>query len=1363
MKKPVLKIFSLITIVAVMLVALPTQSALSAGAISLTTLGGTYTQNFNTLATSGTTNTSLPLGWDLSESGTSTRNNSAYAASTGSDNAGDVYSFGAIANIERAYGGLRSGTLVPIFGANFSNDTGSTITSLVVSYTGEQWRAGVINRGAADRLDFQLSTNATSLTAGIYVDYDNLDLNSPNINAATNTLDGNTAGNRATISFTITGLNIPNGASFWIRWTDFDISSSDDGLGVDDFSLTPMGVTLDPAPTVSSTSPVGGATDILLTDNITVTFSEPVNVSGDWFQLVCANSGTRNVNDTMVTGGPTTFVIDPTTDFANNETCTLTIFAAQVTDQDTNDPDDAMLVDYITSFTTTGPDNAPAVASTVPADGAINVPLNQNITVTFSEPVNVTDPWFSLTCATSGDHPAAVSGGPTSFTLNPTTDFVYGEQCTLVIDGSKVSDQDTNDPPDTMVINFTAGFTTEPNPCTLAYTPAYQIQGSGLTAAVTGVVTTQGVVVGDYEVPSGSGQLRGFFLQDLTGDGDQATSDGIFVYNGGKNNVSLGDVVRVTGTASEYQDQTQISATKITWCSTGTVAPVDVTFPVPSSTFLEQYEGMLVRLPQTLFVTEHFQLGRFGQVVLSSGDRLKQPTNIVLPGAPALALQVQNDLNKIIIDDGTNLQNPDPILFGRGGSPLSANNTLRGGDTATGIIGVMTYTWAGNSASGNAYRMRPINAMDGYVNFEPTNPRPDFPPVVNGTVKVVGMNLLNFFNTFADNNASTPGCFPSGTDADCRGANSSTEFTRQYQKTVAAILAMNPDVLGVNEVENDGYGPDSSLQFLVDQLNAATAPGTYTFIDVDANTGQINAMGSDAIRVAMLYKPGVVTPIGQTSPLNTTAFVNSGDSVPRNRVSLAQAFQVNATGAVFIVDINHLKSKGSACDAPDSGDGQGNCNQVRINAVTELLNWLATDPTGTGDPDVLLVGDFNSYAMEDPITVLKNSGFTNLIESFLGPDAYSYVFDGQWGYLDHALASVSLVGQVSGIGEYHINADEPSVLDYNVEFKSAGQVASLYAPDSFRISDHDPVVIGLTPNAPPTVDGGGPYTVNEGSTVTLTASGSDPNGDALTYTWDLDNDGSFETPGQSVTFDAAVLDGPSSFTVNVRATDPGNLFAVDSAKVNVLNVAPTVTASFSSASVSCGASNSTLNISFSDFGAADTHTALINWGDGSTQTVDPAISPFSRQHTYALAGVYTASITVTDDDGGVGSTTASVTVNYNTSGILPPINPDGTSVFKYKSTIPVKVQFTDCNGAIPTNLTPTIKLTLVAGTTPGLEINEPKSTSAADTPGVMRFSGNQYIYNLATKPLPDPSGTYRITIAVPLTGQTVTVNFSLRP
>jgi uncharacterized protein len=713
------------------------------------------------------------------------------------------------------------------------------------------------------------------------------------------------------------------------------------------------------------------------------------------------------------------------------------------------------------------PDQAPYVASTIPTNDAVEVAVNTLITITFSELVAVDDGWFAITCSLSGNVTASVAGGPDAFTLNPDTDFLYGETCTVTIYASQVRDVDTDDPPDYMAEDYTFSFSTmAENVCEFPYTPIYEIQGSGTATPLAGqFVATMGVVIGDYEGPAPN--LRGFYIQDPTGDGDVTTSDGIFVFNFDNNSVSLGDFVRVTGTAAEFQDQTQIgSVASIINCGTGTIDPVEVTLPFSSPEYLERYEGMLVRLPQTLYVTEHFQLGRFGQVVMSSGGRLQQPTNMVLPGDDAMALQYANDLNRIIIDDHLNNQNPDPILFGRGGLPLSASNTLRGGDTATGIVGVMTYTWAGNVASGNAYRVRPVNALGGGVpDFQPANPRPDSAEAVGGLLKVAGLNLLNYFNTFS-------GCTlgVGGPITDCRGAENLTEFNRQWPKTVNAILGIDPDVLGVVEIENDGYGPYSAIHDLVTRLNAATAPGTYAFIDVDAETSQVNALGTDAIKVGLIYKPASVTPVGTTAALNTEAFVNAGDTIPRNRPSLAQAFQQNSNQAVFIVDVNHLKSKGSACDIPDDGDGQGNCNVVRTNAANELMSWLASDPTGTGDPDILIIGDLNSYAKEDPIRALADGDYTNLIYSFSGPDAYSYVFDGQWGYLDHALGSASLTSQVTGVTEWHINADEPSVLDYNTNFKTAGQIINLYAPDQFRVSDHDPVIVGLYLYADPLVN-----------------------------------------------------------------------------------------------------------------------------------------------------------------------------------------------------------------------------------------------------------------------------------------------------
>ncbi|GAA2742260.1 hypothetical protein GCM10009868_11520 [Terrabacter aerolatus] len=807
-------------------------------------------------------------------------------------------------------------------------------------------------------------------------------------------------------------------------------------------------------------------------------------------------------------------------------------------------------------------DVAPSVSSTTPADGASNVAVDASPTVTFSEPVDAAPGAFALSCSISGAKTLAVTGGPTTFTLDPSTNFALGDACSLTVSAAAVTDQDAVDPPDHPASDVTVRFSVPAaNPCDATATPVYAIQGSGDTAAVTGTVTTRGVVVGDYEGPSPA--LRGFFIQDPSGDGNPATSDGIFVFEGSNaDSVKLGDLVTVTGNAGENQGQTQVSASSVTVCGTGTVAPTEVSFPVASGTALERYEGMLLTLPQAMSVTEHFQLGRFGQVTLSQGGRLEQPTNVVAPGADAAGLQASNNLRKIILDDTTQAQNVDPIAFGRGGKPLTASNTLRGGDTVTGLTGVLTYTWGGNAASANAYRIRPVSPA-ATVDFQPTNARPSSPPAVGGDTRVVGMNLLNFFTTLDTTGNNCRGGL-TGAVMDCRGANNAAEFDRQWHKTVAAVSGTKADVVAFMEMENDGYGPDSAEQFLVGKLNEKDGAGTWAFIDADARTGHPDAMGNDAIKVGMLYKPAAVTPVGTTAALNTLEFVNGGDSGPRNRPSLAQAFRDNSSGGTFIAVANHLKSKGSACDVPDAGDGQGNCNAVRVRSAKLLASWLASDPTGTGDPDVLILGDMNSYAKEDPITSLESAGFANLIEQRSGREAYSYAFDGQWGYLDHALGSASIDSQVTGVGDWHVNSDEPSILDYNTEFKTPAQVTSLYAPDQFRISDHDPVVVGLhlTNSAPVVGDVTGPSTATSvGSPVTVSAP-------------------------------------------------------------------------------------------FTDADPLDAHTASISWGDGSTTAGTVTGGTVSGDHVYSAAGVYTVTVTVTDQWGNTGSRATTVVVYDRAAGFL---------------------------------------------------------------------------------------------------------------
>lgn len=709
-------------------------------------------------------------------------------------------------------------------------------------------------------------------------------------------------------------------------------------------------------------------------------------------------------------------------------------------------------------------DIPPTVSSTTPANGATDVSPASAITINFSEPVSAEANAFAVACPAGT--PVTFSSSPTlpdsgsSFVLTPTDALPLDTTCAVTVTAAEITDLDGDH--DTMEADYSFSFTTVAvDVCSLSYTPIYSIQGSGLSAAITGVVTTQGVVVGDFE--GASPALRGFYLQDLTGDGNVLTSDGIFVFNGNNNSVNPGDVVRVTGTAGEFEEQTQISSvTSIVPCGAGSVAPADIELPFASAEYLERYEGMLVRLPQTLYVTENFRLGRFGQVTLTSRpDRLQQPTNVALPGAPALALQAANNLDRIIVDDTLNSQNPDPIVFGRGGLPLSAANTLRGGDSASEIVGVLTYTWGGNAASPNAYRVRPIGALNGgIIDFQPANPRQTGPQDVGGTVQVASFNVLNYFNTFTGCTAGV-----GGATTDCRGANNATEFTRQRDKIINAIVAIDADVVGLMEIENDGYGVNSAIADLVNGLNTATGAGTYAYVNADTLTGATNILGTDAIKVGLLYQPGRVSLAGTTAVLNSstapsgTTFLDS-----KNRPVLIQSFQHIITGEIFTVAVNHLKSKGSACTDvgdPDLGDGQGNCNVTRRNAAQALAAYLATNPTGVGSGYNLIIGDLNAYAREDPIAAIEAAGYTNLVSFFGGSDAYGYQFDGQWGYLDHALASNALFPFVTGAAEWHINADEPIILDYNMEFKSAGQIVSLYDNSPFRSSDHDPVLVGL--------------------------------------------------------------------------------------------------------------------------------------------------------------------------------------------------------------------------------------------------------------------------------------------------------------
>ncbi|MGD8572139.1 MAG: ExeM/NucH family extracellular endonuclease [Gammaproteobacteria bacterium] len=659
------------------------------------------------------------------------------------------------------------------------------------------------------------------------------------------------------------------------------------------------------------------------------------------------------------------------------------------------------------------------------------------------------------------------------------------------------------------------------------------VQGNSDASPLNGQsVTVKAIVVGDFQ---GSNALSGFYIQeeDADVDADDATSEGIFVYQGASGTeVNVGDQVQVTGTVSEYYTLTELTSPSVTIVSSGNPLPsaAQIYLPLTDISILERYEGMRVSLPQTLSVTENYNLGRYGEVWLSSGGRLMAPTNIVLPGADAVAQQSANDLNRILLDDGSTVQNPDPIIHPS--SELTAFNTLRSGDTVAGATGVMHFAF-------DYYRIHPTQTPA----FVASNARTSTPGTIGGSVKVASFNVLNYFNGNGQG-----GGFPTA-----RGADTAEEFQRQRDKIIAAITSTNADIIGLMEIENDGYGSSSAIADLVNGLNAAAPQGT-SYAYVNPGIGQI---GSDEIAVGLVYRVETISPAGSAAILDSS--VDSRFIDTKNRPVLAQTFNEIASGGRVTVAVNHLKSKGSACGDvgdPDTGDGQGNCNQTRTSAAEALVDWLATDPTNSGDSDFLIIGDLNAYAKEDPVTAIKNAGYTDLIDTYVGAgSAYSYVFMGQAGYLDHALASGNLTSQVTGITQWHINADEPRALDYNMEYKSADQITSLYNDDAYRASDHDAVLVGLN------LDGTTPPADNPpAATIVNPADGSTVSGTTIIQVDATDSEDAKGTLAVEIAIDggawqAAVYNAGSGFyefswdttavgngnhIVDPRATDSAN-------------------------------------------------------------------------------------------------------------------------------------------------------------------------------------------------------------------------------
>lgn len=673
------------------------------------------------------------------------------------------------------------------------------------------------------------------------------------------------------------------------------------------------------------------------------------------------------------------------------------------------------------------------------------------------------------------------------------------------------------------------------------------VQGTGnISPMASQAVTVRGVVVGDFQnTGTTSVKLNGFFVQQLVPDADPMTSEGVFVY--APNNatrVAVGDYVQVTGVVAEFGQTagvgakpdsiTQIAGTTptplaISVCGSGVVVkPTQITLPVADESTLERYEGMLVEIAQPLAVTELFELGRYGQMVLSLNGRQFNPTN-----GNATATHAQNLLSRIVLDDGASVSNPNPIPYL---SAAGTDGTRRMGDTTQKVTGILSHNFG-------AYRIQPTVAPV----FAQANPRQPSAPVVGGSLKVASLNVLNYFTTFVDGTNSTGQTgqvclLGTGVATDCRGANNLNEFKRQQAKIVAAIAGLDADVIGLMEIQNT----DVATNDLLSALNAKLGPNTYAAV----NSG---VFGTDAIKVDILYKPAKVQRVGNVVLPTGTDLTDY--TAASGRPPLAQRFSAVGNNGGFWFVVNHFKSKGSCPTSGDVDQGQGCWNLARTQQATALNSFVSKLKAKgtTGESDVLMMGDFNSYLLEDPTKVLEGAANESLLKRMPANDRYTYVFGGETGALDHAYASASLASQVNGVNVWHINSDEPTALDYNTDFTTDDR----YAPTPFRASDHDPVLVGLNLAADaavvePIVSASIPASAKTGETYSVDITEAIPGGantmTSLVVDW---GDGSPTTTATGTGAVTHTYAAAGTFSVTVTLTNSAGQTATKTGNVNV--------------------------------------------------------------------------------------------------------------------------------------------------------------------------------------------------------------------
>jgi len=425
-------------------------------------------------------------------------------------------------------------------------------------------------------------------------------------------------------------------------------------------------------------------------------------------------------------------------------------------------------------------------------------------------------------------------------------------------------------------------------------------------------------------------------------------------------------------------------------------------------------DGQHVRIAAPLTLVGTDGLERFGQLTVAFDGRLWQPTEVAAPGTAGIEqVMADNQRRRLVLDDGSDARDPGSVPY------LAGNPVLRTGMQLRNVEGTVRVDAQG----------RPSLQVDGTLKL-PDLQRPAVPKVP-GSLHIAAFNLENYFNGDGQG-----GGFPT-----LRGARTLEEHKAQVAKLVATISALDAHIAALMELENDGYGPQSAIAELLAALNATLEPAQQWAM-VDAGEGP----GTNPIRVGIIYRKGLFKPLG--APLTRL----DGPFAEHSRAPLAQAFQ--GKGAPFMVVANHFKSKGcrdaAGADA-DRNDGQGCWNATRVESARQLNQWVGAEAARLKVKDIVLLGDFNAYAQEDPIRTLHDLGWQDAFKVAKVEHPYSYVYNGYTGRLDHALLSPGMAQRLRGAAEWHSNADEQDASGYQ----------GRNVPGPWRSSDHDPLLLGF--------------------------------------------------------------------------------------------------------------------------------------------------------------------------------------------------------------------------------------------------------------------------------------------------------------